>query len=213
GQIDIHGLRVGAGEIVHRDLVGAFLGVEVDRFDAMVVHRHATRGAGEENAIAIGRDVHGFAGAVAVEQHRVGTGFAFDDVAGFARVPDERVVARAHAGHIIAGAADEEVVARAAGDGVVARAGVDLQLVEPGICTLDVHFGREARNDRLRPDAGRDDGVRTRGAGHADRVKLTVARAAGAGQIDIHGLHVGAGEIVHRDLVGALFGVEVDRLY
>ena len=77
----------------------------------------------------------------AVEQHRVGSGLAFDDVGAVARIPLERVVAGAQEGgvvallavdEVVAVAAEQHVVAVAAEDGVVAGAAVDGELDERG---------------------------------------------------------------------------------
>src|SRR5262249_53954140 len=60
----------------------------------------------------------------AVEDHLIVAGLSLDDVAAFARVPDEGVVAVAHVGRILTPAAVDEVIAVAAVQRVVAVAAV-----------------------------------------------------------------------------------------
>ena len=119
--------EVGAGQVVDGDGVGAAQGVEVDRLDAVEVHRDVADVAGEPDALAVGGDVDLLVDVGAVEEHRVDAGLAFDGVAAVAGVPDERVVAGAHERHVVAGAAVDEVVALAADEDVVAVAAVERQ--------------------------------------------------------------------------------------
>ena len=72
----------------------------------------------------------------AVEDHRVGAGLAFDGVAAIARIPHERVVARAQLREVVAPVAVDRVVAvsaeqrldaHGAGDRVVSGAAVERQ--------------------------------------------------------------------------------------
>ena len=65
----------------------------------------------ESDACAVGRFREDLVGVRAIEHQRVGAVAAFDDVAAFARVPDQRVV-------IVA--AQQNIVGVGAGDGVVA---------------------------------------------------------------------------------------------
>ena len=56
--------------------------------------------AGQPDPRAVGGDIDVLADVRAVELERVGTGLTFDDVAAVARIPDERVIARAEQRHV-----------------------------------------------------------------------------------------------------------------
>ena len=136
GEIDAHVDDVGSGEVVDVDRVGSAEGVEDDRLDVVRVHRDVGHVAEEPEAVAVRRQVDALGGAGAVEAHRVDAGLAFEGVAAVARIPDERVVARAHQRHVVAAVAVDGVVAVAAeqrldapatGEGVVAGAAVERQ--------------------------------------------------------------------------------------
>ena len=72
--------------------------------------------------------------------------------------------------------------------------------------------GKAGDRDRAAvPDDG-DLRVVAVGAVDGHRVGLRVAGAAGRRQVDLDGLHVGAGEVVDREGVGAAERVELDRL-
>src|SRR5882672_6728080 len=82
---------------------------------------------------AVGGKLELLADVRAVEEHGVGAGLAFDDVAAITGIPDEGVIARAQQSHVIAAAAVDQIVAVAAeqevsaiatGEGVIARAAV-----------------------------------------------------------------------------------------
>src|SRR5262245_8549752 len=73
--------------------------------DAVEVHGDGADIAGESHAAAVGRDVDLLVKVGAVEAERVGAVLALDDVAGVARVPDERIVAGAEQGCVVARAA------------------------------------------------------------------------------------------------------------
>ena len=153
-------------------------------------------------------------------------------------VAQERGVAAAAAGdEVVAVAAEQQVVAVAAGDGVVAGTAIDGELrgsgrqgggiddVVAGERADDepVIGGLEARDrDRSRQAV---DGDRVSGADHLDGVLAgsavdghaigcAVAGAAAdrARQVDRDHLHVGSGEIVDQDIVGASQGGELDAL-
>src|SRR5262249_34522519 len=83
-QIDVDLLGVGAGEVVHRDLVGAAQGVELDVLDAIEVHGDVADVAGDPHAAAVGRGVEGLGELGAVEQQGAGTVPALDNVAAVA---------------------------------------------------------------------------------------------------------------------------------
>ena len=96
GEVGVDGADIGAGEVVDGDRVGAAERVEVDRLDAVGVHRDGTGVAEEPQPVSVGREVDVLCRGGAVEDHRVVAGLAFDGVAAIARIPHERVVARAH---------------------------------------------------------------------------------------------------------------------
>ena len=101
-QIDADLADVGSGEVVDRDRVGAARCVDVERLRTVHVHRDGADVAGESHPPAVGRDVDFLVDIGAVENERVVTGLALDRVAAVARVPDERVVARAEQGRVVA---------------------------------------------------------------------------------------------------------------
>src|SRR5262249_45520572 len=129
-QVQVDPRDAGAGEVVDGDVIDPAACVEVDLFDPAQVHRDAAAVAGESGPRAVGRQIEVLVVVAAVEDHLVGAGPALDGVAGVARVPHERVVARSQRHRVSAAAAgdgvvtvttDEQVVAVAAGDGVVTR--------------------------------------------------------------------------------------------
>ena len=115
GEVGVDGADIGAGEVVDRDRVGTAERVEVDRLDAVGVHRDAARGCGRTAAgCRSPTDRPCSAAAAPLKTHRVGAGLAFDGVAAIARIPDERVVARAQLGEVVAPVAVDRVVPGAA---------------------------------------------------------------------------------------------------
>ena len=116
------------------------------RLDARCVHGDVAGVAEELEPASVGGDVDLFGCCGAVEDHPVVAVLALDDVAAVARIPDERVVARAHQGRIgstvavdrvVAAGTEQQLRSRAAGQGVVPVAAV------------------ERRGDRVREDAVR----------------------------------------------------------
>src|SRR5262249_4121765 len=99
---------VGAGQGVDGDAGGAAQGDEVDRLGAVDVHDDVGDVAGEEQPVAVGREVDLLGDVGAVELQGVEAGLALDDVAAVARVPRERVVARPHQGRVVARAAEDQ---------------------------------------------------------------------------------------------------------
>src|SRR4029453_8979647 len=75
------------------------------------VHRDGALSAEEPKAVAIRRQVDLLAAACAVEEHRVGAVLALDDGAAVARIPDEGVIAGAHAPGICTHVSVDRVVA------------------------------------------------------------------------------------------------------
>src|SRR5262249_57283220 len=76
---------------------------------------------------AVGRNIDVLVDIRAVEPERVEAGLILDRVVAVARVPDERVVARAEEGHVVAGAAVDKIIALAAEDRVGAGTTIDGQ--------------------------------------------------------------------------------------
>ena len=165
--------HVGPGKVVDDDRVGATEGVEVDGFDVVEVHRDVGDVAEEPHPPAVGGDVDVLGDVGAVEEHRVAAGLALERVVVVARVPDERVVARAHQCHVVAVAADDQVVTLAAEqvvgaepavlreldpvgfqgggvDDVIAAEAVERQAVVGLLLEGDVHRRRRARRHRPR---------------------------------------------------------------
>src|SRR5262249_59690263 len=102
-QVDLgHG---GAGQVVDGDGVGAAEGVDRDDFDTVEVHRAAVEVAGDPGPRAVGREDEPLRQVRAVDDHRVRAATAVDGVAAVARVPDERVDARAAGQGVVPGAA------------------------------------------------------------------------------------------------------------
>src|SRR5262249_14863348 len=152
---------------------------------------------------------------------------AVHGVAAVAGVPDEDVVAVAHAGGVAAAAADDGIVAGAADQGVVAVVAVDREPDDVGLQSLGVdrvvaaesvdderigsEYGVLASNvDRgvqacdLDPAgvAGDVDAIVSLRAVDGDRVGGAVGVAVGAGEVDADLLEVGAGRVVDGDGVG-----------
>jgi hypothetical protein len=87
---------------------------------------------------------------------------------------------------------------------VVAAAEVHLQGVERCFRAAQAHVGGQAADGRRAGRAGDDHGVGAAGAVDRDLVGRAVAGAPSkAGQVDVHLRDVGAGEVVHGDVVGA----------
>ena len=140
-EVEVDLADAGAAEVVDRDGVGAAEGVEVDGLDAGCVHGDVAGVAEEPEPASVGGDVDLFGCGGAVEDHPVVAVLALDDVAAVARIPDERVVARAHESgvgsavavdRVVPVAADRLLDARAAGDPVAAAAAVEREGDRPG---------------------------------------------------------------------------------
>src|SRR5205807_162035 len=97
---------------------------------------------------------------------------------------------------------------------VVAGQGVDHQLVLGRLGAPDVDLGRQAEGGHLARVAGHHDRVVTGGAFDGDGVGGVVAGGAArrARQVQVDRGHVGAGQVVDGDPVGAAQGDEVDLL-
>ena len=102
---------VGAGQVVDDRGVGAAQCVHVDRFDVVEVHDDGADVAGEPHPAAVGGRLEDLGGAAAVEQHAVGAGLSFHDVAAVARIPLEDVVAGAQEPDVVALLAVDDVIA------------------------------------------------------------------------------------------------------
>ena len=143
-QVDCDLLRVGAGEVVDRDVVGAAQRRKLDVLDAVEVHGDVADVAEHPHPLAIGRDVDVLADIGAVEHQRIGAGLTLDHVAAVTRIPDEGVVAVAEQRDIVAATADHGVVAVAAYQGVVALASGDGVVAGTAIDREADDTGREA---------------------------------------------------------------------
>ena len=99
-----------AGQVLNDDRVGAAERVDVDRLDVVDVHLDRAEVARETEPARVRGRLHDFGSVAAVEEHRVGTGAAFDQVAAVARVPLEDVVARAEVHDVVALLAIDEIV-------------------------------------------------------------------------------------------------------
>jgi hypothetical protein len=130
-QVDVFDAR--PGQVVHSDGVRAAKGVELNVLDPIEVHGDVGDVAGESRPTAVGRDVDLLVDVRAVEQQRVGSGLALDDVAAVARVPDIGVVARAKQAGVIATPTVDQVIACAADDQIIAVAAIDRELDLIGI--------------------------------------------------------------------------------
>ena len=135
GQVGVDGLHVGAGEVVDRHCVEPPSALK-STVSTVRIHRDRALGAEEAQTLTVRRQVDLLAAVGSVEQHRVGAVLALDGVAAVARIPDERVVARAEVADVVAPVPVDRVVAVAAeggldtlgaGDRVVPRATVERQ--------------------------------------------------------------------------------------
>ena len=102
--------------------VGAAQGVDVDPLHAGGVHGDGALDAEEPEPVPVRRQVELLVARGAVEDHRVGAVLAFDGVAAVTVVPDERIVAVAHEGHVAALVSVDRVVAVAAQQRLSSRA-------------------------------------------------------------------------------------------
>ena len=150
GEIDVHVLDVRAGQVVHRDDVGAAERVEVDPLDAVGVHRDVARAAEEAEVVSVRGQVDRLRCGGPVEPQRVGAGVALDRVAAVAGIPDERVVTGPELGRVGAAVPVDRVVAVPAEQQLVAWTAGDP--VFPGATV-------EAVGDRLGREAGGRDRV------------------------------------------------------
>jgi hypothetical protein len=119
-EVDLDLADVGSGQVVDRNHVGAAKRVDVERLRTVHIHDDGCDVAGQSYPRAVGRDVDLLGDVGAVEDKRVVAGLPFNRVVAVARVPDERVVTRAHGCHVATATADNEIVARTADDPVVA---------------------------------------------------------------------------------------------
>src|SRR5205807_275419 len=126
-EVEVYREHIGAGEVVDGDKISAAEGDDIDLLGAVDVHGHAADIAGEPHAAAIGGNIKFFRDIGAIELQGIETTLPFHDVAGFAGVPDKRVIAIAHERGIESGSADDRVIALAAGEEIVAGAAVDGQ--------------------------------------------------------------------------------------
>src|SRR5262249_11207716 len=120
-------------DVVNCDEVGPTLGVYVDLLDAIEVHRDGPDIACEANARAIGKCVHGLVDGRPVENHRVVSILAFDNIAAITRSPLEYVIAAAEVGGVVAWIAVDEVISVAPEQGVVAVAAEDGVVAGPAV--------------------------------------------------------------------------------
>ena len=234
GEVEVDARDVGAGQVIHRDGIGAAERVEEHPLDSVDVHGDVPRVAEEPQSVTVRRQVDRVRGCGAVEDHRVPAVLALDRVAAVARVPDERVVASAEGrtvaapvsvDRVVAVAAEERFRARAAGDRVVAVPAVEELADRPArktgggdcvvaaegfdeelVCRL-LMLDRDLRLEARHRDAGRV-------PGHVHRIV-----PAGAGDEDAVGLTVtrraaqGAGKVDVDVLdVGAAEVVDGDRV-
>ena len=133
-EVDVQRVEARLADVVDGDRVGATEGVQVDLLEAARVHRDACDVADELETVPVRRQIDLLGNVGAVEDHRVGTGLAVDDVAAIARIPHERVVPGAHAHDVVAalavdrvvpGAADQRLGAGSADETIVSGAAVD----------------------------------------------------------------------------------------
>ena len=132
--VDVDRVQVGAREVADEDRVRAAERPQREPLDPVQVHGDPGDVARERAHGSRSQDLHVLGDVGAVEGERVGTALALDDVAAVARVPLERVVARAEqrgvgaavaVDEVVAAAADQRVRAVAAEQGVVAVAAVE----------------------------------------------------------------------------------------
>src|SRR5262249_24835689 len=144
------------------------------------------------------------------------------------RPADQDVVPVAAEEGVAAGTADQNIIAvpavrvqRDRGGGqprrlhhVVAGPGVDDQKVIGRLAARDVYLGSQTNDGHTARVAGDGNDVVTVGAVDDDGVGLVVAGAAAGsgGQVEVDLGHVGTGQVVHGDGVGAAQGLEVDLL-
>ena len=176
--------------------VGAVLALDRVVAVARVPLEHVVAGAEERDVVAV------------VAEHEV-----------VAVAAEDRVGALAAEEGVIAGAAVERQLDdagrhRGRGDAVVAAVAVDHERVVRAFRVRDVHPGRQAEHRHGGARAEDIDDVVAVGPVVGHDVRRRVARGAAdrAREIDVHLGHVGAGEVVHRDRVGAAERVEVDLL-
>src|SRR6266511_1288936 len=127
-EVDMDLDHVRPAQVADVNGVGAALCIEVDALDVVEVHPDTGDVAGEEHPPAVGRDVDVLGYVGAVEQQRVEAVLTFEGVVVVTRVPDERVVTRAHEGEVVAVVAVEQVAAFAADEDVFAETAVHRQL-------------------------------------------------------------------------------------
>ena len=93
---------------------------DLDALDVVLVHDDVADIASQQRIVAAGRERDDLVGARAVELVRVGAALPVDDVAAFARIPLEAIVAAAHGNVVGAQAAIDEIRAGAADDAIIA---------------------------------------------------------------------------------------------
>src|SRR4029453_18067609 len=94
-QIDVDLPQGGVGNVLDRQGVVSAELLEVDPLRVPDVHDDGAEVASEGDAVVALTGPEDLGGVAAVEQHRVGAGAAVHEVRAVARVPDDRVVARA----------------------------------------------------------------------------------------------------------------------
>src|ERR1051326_3686491 len=126
-QVDVDIADAGAGQVVDGDVVRASERPEIDRLDAVCVHRDGGNIPDEAGMGAIRRNRDVFGDIRTIELESVAAALSVDDIAAVAGVPGEYVVSVTHECGVVAGAADDEIIAVAAVDDIIAGAAVQSQ--------------------------------------------------------------------------------------
>ncbi len=109
-EVELDVLDVGRGQVVHDRVVDAAERADIDPLGVVDVHGDVRDVAEELQAVAVGGEVEALRDSGAVEDQRVGAGFAFHLVAAVAGIPRERVVAGAEETGVVSAVAVDRVV-------------------------------------------------------------------------------------------------------